>query len=445
MPYNARPIIITKSRYPDIWEYLHRNACLSKNLYNAALFRVRQNFTGRKKDVLTPLEQEVKDEIMRTASETGKPVPKSVLSYGFLEKLMRITENRDFFAGLPMQTAQHVLKAAVGDFTNWLNALREWKRDPLKFSGMPKMPRYKKSDIRGFTITNQDGVIRKDKDSGTVFLKLPKTDVTLPLNESFLDLKLMEIQIKPHHGGFKVILVTDVPDTATAPPGEGIAGIDLGICNIAAYVSTKSSALYKGGIARSMNQWFNKKKAHYVSILTAGHDPKRSKKSSHRLDAISAKREQFLTDHFHKVSADIVKRCIRDGVGTLVIGDNADWKLGPGMGHRSNQEFTAMPLARLRDMIVYKAERAGITVLCQEESYTSQADFLSRDFLPVYGKENDASYAFSGKRRSRLYHRADGEVLNADINGAANIARKAVPSFQVEKPILMSPEVLKTA
>lgn len=40
---------------------------------------------------------------------------------------MRVTENPDFFIGLPMQTAQAMVKQAVTDFKNWLASLREYK------------------------------------------------------------------------------------------------------------------------------------------------------------------------------------------------------------------------------------------------------------------------------------------------------------------------------
>ena len=60
--------------------------------------------------------------------------------------------------------------------------------------------------------------------------------------------------------------------------------------------------------------------------------------------------------------------------------------------------------------------------------YTSKASFLDDDVLPVYG-ENDEEQKFSGRRISRgLYRTKNGTILNADINGSANILRKASPN-----------------
>lgn len=50
------------------------------------------------------------------------------------------------------------------------------------------------------------------------------------------------------------------------------------------------------------------------------------------------------------------------------------------------------------------------------------------DVIPVYGKE-EGTPSFSGRRIHRgLYRSQDGTLLNGDINGAANILRKAFPN-----------------
>lgn len=59
-----------------------------------------------------------------------------------------------------------------------------------------------------------------------------------------------------------------------------------------------------------------------------------------------------------------------------------------------------------------------------EDEY-NKASFLDRDPLPVY--EKGVTHEFSGVRVKRgLYRSADGTVLNADVNGSANIGRKVI-------------------
>ena len=118
----------------------------SKLLYNAALFRVRNIFTGYDKEHRTENEVEVFQEVALLQRSYPNMHVRRVISYTHLEKMMRVTENPDFFSGLPRQTAQQMVKQTVTDFKNWLASLREYKKHPEKYLGKPKMPRYKKSD-----------------------------------------------------------------------------------------------------------------------------------------------------------------------------------------------------------------------------------------------------------------------------------------------------------
>ena len=66
-----------------------------------------------------------------------------------------------------------------------------------------------------------------------------------------------------------------------------------------------------------------------------------------------------------------------------MIGTNKFWKQNADMGKRSNQNFVSIPHAELRQKIAYKAMIAGITVIEQEESYTSKSDVTANDPIPV--------------------------------------------------------------
>lgn len=404
------------------------NCCLevtqaSKRLYNAALFRIRNRFTGRNKITLTDHELEIQSELdtlWKSGLYTGQV--KSVLSYPVLEKLMRVTSNPDFFCPvLSKQTAQHTVKDAAGDFSNWLKAVKAYRKDPSKFTGKPKMPGYIKPDRRTVCFTNQDCVFRNG------VLKFPLTKQVLRMPELPEDAKLAEVKIKPYYENFLVLCTFETAAVQEVPERPFMAGIDFGVDNTAAVATNEGHALlFHGGAMKSANQHFNKERARLVSCITAGHDTVK-RVTSHRLEDLSMHRDLFLRDQMHKISSRIVAFCTEHGIGTLILGVNRYWKQESDLGDANNQNFVQMPLAMLRFMITYKAQRVGITVLEQEESYTSKADFLSGDNIPVYGVD-DENASFSGKRiRRGLYRSGTGTVLNADINGAANILRKAVP------------------
>ena len=441
--YLADTTVLSKNKNPDVYERMEQDLLLSKNLYNAALFRIRQVFTGWEKEERTQNEEEVFRELRTMQAAYPKVKVGRVLSYRALDAVMRANNNPDFFAGLPMQTAQRVLKEAVTVFRAWLSSLKEFRRAPERYTGKPCMPKYLKNDRHTFYITNQDAVLypvyrktdasgRKSTDSGApgeydgMELKLPLMKKRLYLRHIAADSRLKEVQVKPYYGKILLVLVLETEDLPVSGKKPYLAGIDFGTDNIAAIVSTDhASRIYKGGAVLSKNRDFHKRKAEAAGIITKGTERKHA--DSARLRRLSLHHDCFMKDMMHKISTDIVRYCAEHGVGTIVMGVNRGWKQGSDMGKVNNQNFTGIPHDRLRKMIMYKAAREGIRIMEQEESYTSKADITAMDFIPVYGREN-GNVGFSGRRIKRgLYACSAGYSVNADCNGAANILRKAVP------------------
>ena len=120
---------------------------------------VRYLLDGTKGENRTPLEQSVFDELQCTQKAYKGFSYRRVLSYPALDKILRATMNPDFFAGLPMQTAQSIVRQAVTDFKAWLAALRAYENDSSSFTGKPRMPRYCKVDRKTFKVSNQDAAL----------------------------------------------------------------------------------------------------------------------------------------------------------------------------------------------------------------------------------------------------------------------------------------------
>ena len=366
---------------------------------------------------------------------------RKVISYNHLEKLMRVTENPDFFIGLPMQTAQAMVKQAVTDFKNWLASLREYKKHPEKYLGRPKIPHYIKQDLATVIITNQDAVLYPSETG--VSLKLPIIKKRLSFSNISEHAFLKEVRIKPYHGRFLFCLTFEEPEPVIETSMPYTCAIDFGIDNFAAIVCDDgSSAIYKGGAVLSDTQWFHKQKAMYISILTKGH--KNRYATSKRLADLSYHHANFVKDQCHKISRSIIDFCVDHYAGTLIFGVNPLWKQNSRIGKINNQKFVSMPIAFLRAMITYKALNAGIKIIEQEESYTSKADITTKDYIPTY-RVDDENAQFSGIRIKRgLYRCADGTILNADCHAAANIMRKAVPDIwdrTTDFSFLTSPKV----
>jgi len=202
------------------------------------------------------------------------------------------------------------------------------------------------------------------------------------------------------------------------------AGIDMGMNNLVALASNKPGfrpVVVNGRPVKSTNQFYNKRKAELQKKLG-------KTGTTNRIERITTKRNRRIDHYMHTVSRWIIDLLVQEEVGVLVIGKNDAWKQEVNMGKRNNQQFVQIPHARFIQMLTYKAELVGITVLITEESYTSKASFLDRDQLPVRDPKDDTKHTFSGKRVKRGLYRASGKrYINADVNGAYNIVRKVAP------------------
>ena len=118
-----------------------------------------------------------------------------------------------------------------------------------------------------------------------------------------------------------------------------------------------------------------------------------------------------------------------------IIGTNKDWKQRVNLGKRNNQNFVMLPHSKFIEMIRYKAEEYGIEVTVREESYTSEASAMDFDENPDFDpKERKSTASFLGRRLKRgLYRSSKGHLINADINGAANIGRKELGDEWLKK------------
>ena len=102
------------------------------------------------------------------------------------------------------------------------------------------------------------------------------------------------------------------------------------------------------------------------------------------------------------------------------------------MGRANNQKFVQMPLAKLKDRLEQLCNKHGIKFEVTEESYTSKASYLDGDSLPKYGEKPDGWKA-SGRRTKRgLYKSKNGSLVNADLNGAANIMSKVARKLGID-------------
>jgi len=94
------------------------------------------------------------------------------------------------------------------------------------------------------------------------------------------------------------------------------------------------------------------------------------------------------------------------------------------LGSVNNQNFVCIPTARLKERLEELCQQYGIEFIEVDEAYSSQASFLDGDEVPNYGEKPDG-WKPSGRRVKRgLYQTANGWIVNADANAAANLLKK---------------------
>ena len=386
----------------------------SNNLYNVALYNIRQYYFQEKKFL---------------RYEENYHVCKTNENYGLLQ------------AGVSQQT----LKVVDRSFKSFFNLTKKAKSGEYRFQDI-KMPHYREKGGLFNLVLSTNAINVKDD-----FLTVPVSrefsklhggkQIRIPFPGRLVDKKIKEVRICPVYGGryFKIqyCYVQEVEPQKVSP--NKTLAIDIGLENLATCVSTTgTSFIMDGRKIKSINQWWNKRKAFYQSVAD-----KQGVKKTERLSNLARKRNNRVQDYIRKTARYIVNFCIKNEIGTIVCGYNLDFKRGMNLGKKNNQQFTQISFGSLREALKNLCERYGIRYVEQEESYTSKASFLDLDDIPVYNAENPYKGTFSGKRVYRgLYRFSDGRIVNADVNGAANILRKSKQNFDFEglcRGLLASP------
>lgn len=257
------------------------------------------------------------------------------------------------------------------------------------------------------------------------WFKVSEFFLPLPSNIDIAEVK--EFTILPKNGAFYLECSYELPKQIHILDVKQALSIDLGTAeNLAACVDTLGNSLLIDARAmKAMNQLWNKK----VSTRKEG---KEHAYWDGWIDRVTRKRNHQMRDGINKAAKLIVDHCLKFGVGTLVICWNEGFKSNANMGRLNNQKFVQMPLGRLKERLKQLCELHGIRFEVTEEAYTSKASFLDGDSLPKYG-EKPEGWKASGRRVLRgLYRSGNGSVINADLNGAANILRKVASKLGID-------------
>ncbi len=271
-----------------------------------------------------------------------------------------------------------------------------------------------------FNNTYQDKLINnfieeyKNKESINIFFKIPK----------LLDNKeIHQVRIVPDKKGeyYTIEFSYEEDDNELKPIDDKIMGIDLGVTNLASCVMyNNESFIIDGKSIISKIQFTSKRLSKLQSKLPRGIY------TSKRMESLRRKNNNYTNDYLNKAVKELLNKAKENNISQIIVGWNKGIKTG-GIKNESlkgkkraktNQIFISLPISKFKNKLILKALEYGINIIEINESYTSVSSFYDND-------EIEKDKPRSGKRIKRgLYKRKDGTIINADINAALNMIKK---------------------
>ncbi|WP_347563293.1 transposase [Lactonifactor sp. BIOML-A4] len=377
--------IVIKKSHPK-FKVIDQQCFHSKNLYNEANYTIRQKFIS----------------------------DREYISYYDMNKEFKTHENYKLAFSQP---ANCTLRLLDKNWKSYFAAIKDWKKNPSKYLGMPKLPKYLDKDGR-FPWMIPNNQLIYDYDKSTIYIR------NRLVNDYDWKCRCLgrpiQVRFIPKGSCYVMEIIYEIEISEQNRESNNIAAIDLGVDNLVTMTNNigLNPIIINGKGIKSINQFYNKQLAKEKSLLKIRHGKDWSKK----LDSITFKRFQRIKNYMHNASHYIVKWCMDNNIDTLVIGKNKEWKQESGMSKGSNQKFISIHYQMLLQQLKYKCENVGINYTETEESYTSGTSFLDGE-EPV--KQN---YDKNRRIERGLFKSNNGLLINSDVNGSLQIMKKVFPN-----------------
>ena len=322
----------------------------------------------------------------------------------------KLMQNMDCYKECGSQAAQKTIQLVDKMWKSYFKAIKDWKKNPSKYLGMPRLPKYLPKDGRQvFMLKN----IQCSLNNGQFRIAFkPFGGYTVKTHAVG---KLMQCRFVPKADYYVMEIVYEIEVPDVVEERIRICSIDLGTENFVTMVNNigLQPVVIKGGAIKSVNQFYNKRKAEMQSKLKkeTGRD------WSKNLQKLTDKRYEKIKYLMHCASKKVVDYCVENEIDTLIIGLNKKWK----QENENKQNFTYIPFDMLIKQIQSKCEEQGIEVVTTEEAYTSGTSFLDKE-QPIKENYNKERRVYRG-----LFIANNGKTINADVNGAYQIMKKVVP------------------
>jgi putative transposase len=385
---------VIRRKHP-LWDIINEMCFNAKNLYNYANYIIRQEYVDNK-----------------------RYIPYKELN----ANLKTHRQYKDCMS----QPANCILRLLDKNWKSFFCALKEYEKNPKKFLSRPQIPKYLKKNGRyNWVIPNNSCYFENDE------LKFRVRKLQSVKWKCRCVGRLIQVRFVPRGCVYVMEIVSEVEVPDVISENKRIAGIDLGVNNLATASNNigEKPFIINGRGLKSINQFYNKRRSELQSKLPKGQF------WSKQLEQITFKRFNRVKNYMHHASHYIIKWCVQHQIDTLVVGHNNEWKQDLKMRKINSQNFVFIPYEMLIQQLKYKCEDVGINFIETEESYTSGTSFLEGE-LPC--KEN-----YNKKRRiKRGLFQAIDTLINSDVNGSLQIIRKVFPdAFSYGIEVCLTPTI----
>ena len=297
--------IIKKSN--SLYKELDMLCLLSKNLYNAALYTVRQFYF-----------------------ENKKYINWTNINNQFIKE-----KQSDYYA-LPCKVSQQALKMVDQNMQSFFKALKAKK-------SKPRLPKYLDKVKGRFVVTYTNQAISKTElQKG--YIALSKTNIRIKTKVQ----NVQQVRIVPQNNIIVVEVLYKVDCKTNSSCVKKYCGVDFGLNNLMSCgFNDTRPMIINGKPLKSINWYYNKKKAKLQSLL-------KNKYTNNKINNLTIKRNNRVNDYLHKSTRLFINYLVSNDITDVVIGYNKEWKQGINIGHVNNQNFVSIPYYKLLNMITYK-------------------------------------------------------------------------------------------
>src|SRR5260370_21060559 len=209
-------------------------------------------------------------------------------------------ESHEAYKALPAKVSQQILMVLDRNWASFFEAKKAYEEDPSKFTGRPRLPKYKhKSEGRNILVYTIQAISKKGLKKGLIHPSM------LPISVKKKQKDLDQIRIIPRNGYYVVeVVYSKEPVQAKVDPSSCV-GIDLGVTNLAAIASNREGfvpRLVNGRPIKGCNQWYNKRMKQLKKKLPKA-DRERVTK---QMERITNKRNRQINHYLHTASRRIV-------------------------------------------------------------------------------------------------------------------------------------------